>query len=131
MGHPAPGRRLRSGVSGSGERCRVQARRLFRRAGRKAGMELTLAAHERRESLRHENGEAGLERRSHPAYSPTMDTAADKTPPGWLVDSLERSEAQIATGQSVPLEPILDRLRTSIARSCNVHNSRLRGRHEF
>jgi hypothetical protein len=45
-----------------------------------------------------------------------MDAAADKTPPGWLVESLERSEAQIAAGQTVPLEPVLDRLRASIAR---------------
>jgi hypothetical protein len=32
------------------------------------------------------------------------------------VESLERSEAQVATGQTVPLEPVLDRLRASIAR---------------
>ena len=30
--------------------------------------------------------------------------------------SLARSEAQIAAGQTVPLEPVLDRLRASIAR---------------
>ena len=30
--------------------------------------------------------------------------------------SLARSEAQIAAGQAVPLEPVLDRLRASIAR---------------
>jgi hypothetical protein len=45
-----------------------------------------------------------------------MDAVADKTPPGWLAESLERSEAQIAAGQTVPLEPVLDRLRASIAR---------------
>jgi hypothetical protein len=45
-----------------------------------------------------------------------MDAVVDKTPPGWLVESLERSEAQIAAGQTVPLEPVLDRLRASIAR---------------
>ena len=45
-----------------------------------------------------------------------MDAIADKTPPEWLVESLERSEAQIAAGQTVPLEPVLDRLRASIAR---------------
>ena len=45
-----------------------------------------------------------------------MDAVPDKTPPGWLAESLERSEAQIAAGQTVPLEPILDRLRASIAR---------------
>ena len=39
-----------------------------------------------------------------------------KTAPGWLVDSLELSKAQIAAGESVPLEPALDRLRASIAR---------------
>jgi hypothetical protein len=45
-----------------------------------------------------------------------MDHVADKTPPDWLLGSLERSEAQIAAGRIVPLEPVLDRLRASIAR---------------
>jgi hypothetical protein len=45
-----------------------------------------------------------------------MDTVVEKTPPGWMLESLERSEAQIAAGQVVPLEPVLDRLRASIAR---------------
>lgn len=45
-----------------------------------------------------------------------MDTMADKLPPGWVTESLERSEAQIESGQTVPLEPVLDRLRASIAR---------------
>ena len=58
----------------------------------------------------------GLKKRSLPAYSRIMDAVADKVPPGWLVESLERSEAQIAAGRTVPLEPVLDRLRASIAR---------------
>lgn len=33
-----------------------------------------------------------------------------------IAASLARSEAQIAAGQTVPLEPVLDRLRSSIAR---------------
>ena len=45
-----------------------------------------------------------------------MDTIPEKMPPGWVMESLERSEAQIAAGQTVPLEPVLDRLRASIAR---------------
>jgi hypothetical protein len=45
-----------------------------------------------------------------------MDAKGDNTPPDWLVKSLERSEAQIAAGQVVPLDPVLDRLRASIAR---------------
>ena len=45
-----------------------------------------------------------------------MDTIADKTPPGWVTEALDRSETQIASGQTVPLEPVLDRLRASIAR---------------
>jgi hypothetical protein len=45
-----------------------------------------------------------------------MDTVTQKTPPAWLAESLERSEAQIADGASVPIEPVLDRLRASIAR---------------
>ena len=58
----------------------------------------------------------GLEKRPLPAYNSIMDAVADKTPPVWLVESLERSEAQIAAGQMVPLEPVLDQLRASIAR---------------
>lgn len=45
-----------------------------------------------------------------------MDAISGKTPPLWITDALERSEAQIESGQSVPLEPVLDRLRASIAR---------------
>jgi len=45
-----------------------------------------------------------------------MDAALNKTPPDWMVEALERSEAQIAAGQTVPLEPVLERLRASIAR---------------
>jgi hypothetical protein len=45
-----------------------------------------------------------------------MDSVADKRPPGWLTESLERSEAQIAAGQTVPMDPVLARLRASIAR---------------
>jgi hypothetical protein len=33
-----------------------------------------------------------------------------------MVDALERSDAQIAAGQTVPFEQVLDRLRSSIAR---------------
>jgi len=59
---------------------------------------------------------AALEMWRHVAYYPGMDAVANKTPPTWIVESLERSEAQIAAGQTVPLEPVLDRLRASIAR---------------
>jgi hypothetical protein len=45
-----------------------------------------------------------------------MDAIADKRPPGWVTESLERSEAQIEAGNTVPFEPVLDRLRASIAR---------------
>ena len=45
-----------------------------------------------------------------------MDTTTDKNPPGWLIESLERSEAQIQSRQTVPLAPVLNRLRASIAR---------------
>ncbi len=38
------------------------------------------------------------------------------TVPPALVESLERSKAQVEAGLSVPLEPALDRLRASIAR---------------
>jgi len=39
----------------------------------------------------------------------------DKPVPESIAASLARSEAQIAAGQTVPLEPVLDRLRASIA----------------
>jgi hypothetical protein len=51
------------------------------------------------------------------AHGQDMDTIADKKPPGWVTESLERSEAQIEFGQTVALEPVLDRLRASIART--------------
>jgi hypothetical protein len=43
-------------------------------------------------------------------------TAPDKPVPESIAASLARSEAQIAAGRTVPLEPVLDRLRASIAR---------------
>lgn len=39
-----------------------------------------------------------------------------KPVPESVTASLARSEAQIAAGQTAPLEPVLDRLRASIAR---------------
>jgi hypothetical protein len=45
-----------------------------------------------------------------------MDAQSDQNPPGWLVEALERSEAQIEAGRTEPLETVLDRLRASIAR---------------
>ena len=50
------------------------------------------------------------------AYGPVMDTVAGKTPTGWVKEKPERGEAQILSGQTVALEPVLDRLRASIAR---------------
>jgi len=52
-----------------------------------------------------------------------MNAGADKTPPGWLVESLERSEAHIAVGQTVPLEPVLDGIRASVARMTTKRQS--------
>jgi hypothetical protein len=49
-------------------------------------------------------------------YIKYMDALTPNTPPDWLLDSLARSDAQIAAGETVPLEPVLDRLRASIAR---------------
>jgi hypothetical protein len=49
----------------------------------------------------------------HQAMSSTADRAT--VPAGWL-ESLERSKAQIAAGVTVPLIPILDRLRASVER---------------
>jgi len=50
-------------------------------------------------------------------YSWVMNyTSPEKPVPESIAASLARSEAQIAAGQTVPLEPVLDRLRSSIAR---------------
>ncbi len=59
---------------------------------------------------------AALEMRRLLTYYLNMETVPNKVPPNWVVESLERSEAQIAAGQTVPLEPVLDRLRASTAR---------------
>lgn len=51
-------------------------------------------------------------------YSPGMDhddTAPRTAPAGWL-EILERSEADLAAGRTVPLEPVLARMRESIKR---------------
>lgn len=40
----------------------------------------------------------------------------EKPVPESIAASLARSEAQVATGRTVALEPVLDRLRASIAR---------------
>jgi len=46
-----------------------------------------------------------------------MSSASDHTPaPSGWIESLERSKAQIEAGQVVPVEPVLERLRTSAAR---------------
>ncbi len=46
----------------------------------------------------------------------TMNYTSPKAVPESIAASLARSEAQDAAGQNVPLEPMLDRLRASIAR---------------
>ena len=50
-------------------------------------------------------------------YYQAMSSTADRAtvPAGWL-ESLERSKSQIAAGITVPLIPILDRLRASAER---------------
>jgi len=49
-------------------------------------------------------------------YNAYMNYTSPKPVPESIAASLARSEAQIAAGQTVPLEPVLDRLRSSIAR---------------
>jgi hypothetical protein len=44
-----------------------------------------------------------------------MDMIEDKIPMGWLA-SLAESKAEVEAGKTVPLEPVLDRIRASIAR---------------
>jgi hypothetical protein len=49
-------------------------------------------------------------------YNAFMNYTAPKPVPESIAASLARSEAQIAAGQTVPLQPVLDRLRSSIER---------------
>lgn len=52
------------------------------------------------------------------AYRSAMDHDNDipcSAPAGWL-EALERSEADVAAGRTVPLEPVLERMRDSIKR---------------
>ena len=49
-------------------------------------------------------------------YNPLMNYTSPKPVPESIAASLARSEAQIAAGQTVPLQPVLDRLRSSIER---------------
>ncbi len=56
-----------------------------------------------------------LEMRRDKAYSCVM-TDQPNQAPNTVVDSLARSKAQIEAGEAVPMQPVLDRLRDSIAR---------------
>jgi hypothetical protein len=58
-----------------------------------------------------------LETQDAAAYSSPMEEpkAAAAAPEGWR-ESLERSKAQIAAGEAVPLLPVLDRLRAAAER---------------
>jgi len=51
-------------------------------------------------------------------YRPAMDHDNDtpRPPPADWLESLERSEADLAAGRTVPLEPVLERMRDSIKR---------------
>ncbi len=51
--------------------------------------------------------------------------SSNKPVPESITASLARSEAQIAAGQTVPLEPVLDRLRSSIARMQKAEDEKL------
>jgi hypothetical protein len=44
-----------------------------------------------------------------------MDKIEDNIPAGWLA-SLAQTKAEVEAGKTVPLEPVLDRVRASIAR---------------
>jgi hypothetical protein len=58
---------------------------------------------------------SALEVRANGAYPSAMDDSSPLPPPGWL-EALAESEAQLAAGQTVPSEPIMQRLRETIAR---------------
>ncbi len=53
---------------------------------------------------------------------------SEKTAPAWLVDKLELSKAQIASGETVPIEPAVELLRASIAR---MEAKRAAAEHEY
>lgn len=58
---------------------------------------------------------SGLEFRPNHAYPDVMDDPLPLAPPGWL-EALAESEAELAAGLTVPSEPIMQRLRETIAR---------------
>ena len=61
--------------------------------------------------------EAALVPAAPAAYHAAMSESSNQaSPPADWRDSLARSKAQIATGESVPLLPVLDRLRASAER---------------
>ena len=68
-------------------------------------------------AARHEprHGDGPLESSQRKDYHQAMSSTADRAtvPAGWR-ESLERSKAQIAAGVTVPLIPILERLRASL-----------------
>jgi hypothetical protein len=70
-------------------------------------------------AARHEprHGDGPLESSQRKDYHQAMSSTADRAtvPAGWR-ESLERSKAQIAAGVTVPLIPILERLRASAER---------------
>jgi hypothetical protein len=47
---------------------------------------------------------------------PAAPHEAPQEAPAWLVETLAESMAQVEAGNIVPLEPVLDELRASIAR---------------
>ena len=53
--------------------------------------------------------------RQDKAYSCVMTDQPNQSP-NTMVESLARSKTQIEAGQAVPMQPVLDRLRDSIAR---------------
>ena len=50
----------------------------------------------------------------YPLYMDHDDTAPRPAPAGWL-EAMNESDAQLAAGQTVPLEPLLDELRQAAA----------------
>ena len=56
-----------------------------------------------------------LDKLVFPSYCSRIDVIEDKTPAWWL-ESLAQSHAEVEAGKTVPSEPVLDRLRESIAR---------------
>jgi hypothetical protein len=115
-------KRLTGATSPERRRCGPPGRESRRRSEQNRGLSRRLAAAQSSIRLHQtrrdgQSPKAPLEPAARDAYCPRMAETSPGTPApaGWH-ESLSRSKAQIAAGESVPLLPVLDRLRASAER---------------